>query len=96
MIIWTFLGSKGKKSTENPERETIAWGDDYHLDIDDWEIYFGYRKYGFPEVGEVTGVHGDIFQTPLHWAFLNGSGDVVEILLCNGADIQHQDVCKWL
>ena len=32
------------------------------------------------------------FQTPLHFAALNGYGDVMEILLCNGANIHEKDV----
>ena len=41
------------------------------------------------------------FQTPLHRAAENGNGDVVEILLLNGASINEKDVRndrneKWL
>ena len=32
------------------------------------------------------------FQTPLHWASYKGKGDVVEILLRNGANIHEKDV----
>ena len=32
------------------------------------------------------------FQTPLHLAAANGKGDVVEILLRNGANIHEKDV----
>ena len=32
------------------------------------------------------------FQTPLHFAAYNGKGDVVEILLRNGANINEKDV----
>ncbi len=33
-----------------------------------------------------------LFQTPFHWVALNGKGDVVEILLRNGANINEKDV----
>ena len=32
------------------------------------------------------------FQTPLHWAAENGKGDVVEILLRNGANVNEKEV----